>query len=104
MEEMKKAVISILGEDRKGIIANVTRILYEYDVNILDISQTIVSGLFSMILIADISSEPLRFRQAEPGAGGRRETVERADSRSAQRNLRSDAPDLGGTARHDHYL
>ena len=55
MEEMKKAVISILGEDRKGIIANVTRILYEYDVNILDISQTIVSGLFSMILIADIS-------------------------------------------------
>ena len=56
MEEMKKAVISILGEDRKGIIANVTRILYEYDVNILDISQTIVSGLFSMNLIADISS------------------------------------------------
>ena len=36
MEEMKKAVISILGEDRKGIIANVTRILYEYDVNILE--------------------------------------------------------------------
>ena len=61
MEEMKKAVISILGEDRKGIIANVTRILYEYDVNILDISQTIVSGLFSMILIADISSEHCDF-------------------------------------------
>ena len=58
MEEMKKAVISILGEDRKGIIANVTRILYEYDVNILDISQTIVS---SMILIADISSEHCDF-------------------------------------------
>ena len=61
MEEMKKAVISILGEDRKGLIANVTRILYEYDVNILDISQTIVSGLFSMILIADISSEHCDF-------------------------------------------
>ena len=51
----------MLGEDRKGIIANVTRILYEYDANILDISQTIISGLFTMILIADISGEALRF-------------------------------------------
>ena len=61
MNEMKKAVVSILGADRKGIIANVTRILYEYDANILDISQTIISGLFSMILIADISSEHCAF-------------------------------------------
>lgn len=61
MEEMKKAVVSVLGADRKGIIANVSRILYEYDVNILDISQTIVSGLFSMILIADISSDNCSF-------------------------------------------
>ena len=63
MNDMKKAVISILGEDRKGIIASVTRILYEYDVNILDISQTIISGLFSMILIADISSEKCDFER-----------------------------------------
>ena len=63
MSDMKKAVVSILGEDRKGIIATVTRILYEYDVNILDISQTILSGLFSMILIADISSEHCVFDQ-----------------------------------------
>lgn len=63
MNEVKKAVISILGEDRKGIIASVTRILYEYDANILDISQTILSGLFSMILIADISSEHCDFEK-----------------------------------------
>ena len=63
MSDMKKAVVSILGEDRKGIIATVTRILYEYDVNILDISQTILSGLFSMILIADISSEHCVFEE-----------------------------------------
>ena len=56
MNEMKKAVISVLGTDKKGIIAQVSRILYENDANILDISQTIVSGLFSMILIADIST------------------------------------------------
>ena len=63
MSEVKKAVVSVLGQDCKGIIANVTRILYEYDVNILDISQTILSGLFSMILIADISSEHCVFEQ-----------------------------------------
>ena len=61
MNEMKKVVISVLGADRKGIIASVTRILYEHDVNILDISHTIISGLFSMILIADISSEHRTF-------------------------------------------
>ena len=61
MNEMQKAVISVLGSDRKGIIANVSRILYENDANILDISQTIVSGLFSMILIADISSSDCSF-------------------------------------------
>ena len=49
MNETKKAVISVLGTDKKGIIAQVSRILYENDANILDITQTIVSGLFSMI-------------------------------------------------------
>ena len=61
MNEMKKAVVSVLGTDQKGIIARVTQVLYENDVNILDISQTIVSGLFSMILVADVSSEHCDF-------------------------------------------
>lgn len=61
MNEVKKAVISVLGTDKKGIIAQVSRILYENDANIMDISQTIVSGLFSMILIADISSPACAF-------------------------------------------
>ena len=55
MNEVKKAVVSVLGSDRKGIITKVSGVLYENDANILDISQTIVSGLFSMILVADIS-------------------------------------------------
>ena len=61
MNEVRKAVISVLGADRKGIIAGVSRILFENDANILDISQTIVSGLFSMILIADIGSSQCSF-------------------------------------------
>ena len=71
MNEVKKAVISVLGTDRKGIIAKVSAFLYENDANILDISQTIVSGLFSMILIADISTcsfDALKSGLDAPGA------------------------------------
>ena len=60
MEE-KKAVVSVLGLDQKGITARVTNVLYKNDANILDISQTIVSGYFTMVLIADISDENCDF-------------------------------------------
>ena len=61
MNEIRKAVVSVLGNDQKGIIAKVSNILYEYDVNIMDISQTIVSGLFSMIMVVDMGSEHTDF-------------------------------------------
>jgi ACT domain-containing protein len=61
MADMKKAVVTVLGYDRKGIIAKVSDALYRYDANILDISQTILSGLFNMVLIADISSPACDF-------------------------------------------
>lgn len=61
MNDMKKAVVTVLGFDRKGIIAKVSAVLYECDANILDISQTIVSGLFNMVLVADISSPECPF-------------------------------------------
>ncbi len=49
-----KAVITVLGKDRIGIIANVTTILAENNVNILDISQTILQDFFTMIMIVDM--------------------------------------------------
>ncbi len=61
MGEQNKVVISVLGLDRKGIIARVSNILYNNDANILDISQTIVSGYFTMVLMADISSPECSF-------------------------------------------
>lgn len=84
MNEMKKAVISVLGTDRKGIIAGVSRVLLENDANILDISQTIVSGLFSMILIADISSEKCSFdaMKAQLDALGRQMNLQIRTQRS----------------------
>ena len=61
MNEIKKVVVSVLGLDRKGIIAMVSNVMYKNDANILDISQTIVSGYFNMILVADISSGECSF-------------------------------------------
>ncbi|MBQ3079611.1 MAG: ACT domain-containing protein [Clostridia bacterium] len=58
---MKKAVVTVLGIDRKGIIAHVSNILLHHDANILDINQTVVSEYFNMVLIADISSDACSF-------------------------------------------
>lgn len=63
MNEAKKAVVTVLGYDRKGIIAKVSAVLYECDANIVDISQTVLSGLFNMVLVADISSPDCAFDQ-----------------------------------------
>ena len=61
MNEMKKAVVSVLGNDQRGIIAKVSRILYEHDVNILDISQTILHGSFTMVMAVDIGAATASF-------------------------------------------
>lgn len=50
---MKKTIITVVGKDTIGIIANVCNYLSEHNVNILDISQTIISGYFNMMMIAD---------------------------------------------------
>jgi glycine cleavage system transcriptional repressor len=51
---MKKMIISVLGRDRPGIIAAVTRILFEQDCNIENVSQTILQNEFSGIFIASV--------------------------------------------------
>ncbi len=58
-----KAVISVLGCDRIGIIASITKILAETNVNILDISQTIMQNIFSMIMVVDLSAMKAEFSQ-----------------------------------------
>lgn len=50
-----KAVITVIGKDRVGIIAGVSDILAQCNVNILDISQTIMQDLFTMIMLVDIT-------------------------------------------------
>ena len=53
---MKKTIITVVGNDRVGIIAKVCTYLAENGVNILDISQTIVQGYFNMMMITDTSA------------------------------------------------
>lgn len=50
----EKAIITVVGKDTIGIIAKVSEYLSENHVNILDISQTIVSGFFNMMMIVDV--------------------------------------------------
>ena len=51
-----RAVVTVTGKDKKGIIAKVSAFLAERGVNIEDISQTILSEYFAMIMIVDFSS------------------------------------------------
>ncbi|WP_050635671.1 ACT domain-containing protein [Candidatus Stoquefichus sp. SB1] len=52
---MKKAIITVVGKDQVGIIAKVCTYLAEAQINILDISQTILQGYFNMMMIVDTS-------------------------------------------------
>lgn len=49
-----RAIITVLGADKTGIIAGVTAKLAELNINILDISQTTMQDLFTMIMLVDI--------------------------------------------------
>ena len=52
---MKKTIITVVGKDTVGIIAKVCTYLAENQINILDISQTIVQGYFNMMMIVDMN-------------------------------------------------
>lgn len=63
MAGISKAVVTVLGFDRKGIIAKVSGALFERGVNILDISQTVLSGYFNMVMLVDIGERTCSFTQ-----------------------------------------
>ena len=52
---MNKAIITVVGQDTVGIIARVCTYLSEHNVNVLDISQTIIDGYFNMMMVTDAS-------------------------------------------------
>lgn len=60
-EQKSKIVVTVVGKDKPGIIAKVSTILAENGANILDISQTIMQGFFTMIMIVDIQESGENF-------------------------------------------
>ncbi|MBO4938778.1 MAG: ACT domain-containing protein [Oscillospiraceae bacterium] len=50
-----KAVVTVVGKDQVGIIAAVCVKLAEYQVNVLDISQTVMQGYFTMMMVVDVT-------------------------------------------------
>ena len=65
MAGISKAVVTVIGFDRKGIIACVSNVLYEAGINILEISQTIVDGFFNMVMIVDLSEPSCPFDELQ---------------------------------------
>ena len=62
---MQKVIITVVGKDCVGIMAKVCTYLADNRININDISQTIVSGYFNMMMIADPEQSPLSFDRIE---------------------------------------
>ena len=58
-----KVIITVVGKDTVGIIAKVCTYLSEGSVNVLDISQTIVSGYFNMMMIGDMANATASFAE-----------------------------------------
>ena len=50
-----KAVVTVVGKDRVGIIANVCTALAGFNVNVLDINQTVMQGYFTMMMATEVS-------------------------------------------------
>jgi ACT domain-containing protein len=59
--KMNKAIITVVGKDRVGIIAGVCTYLAENQINILDITQTIVKGFFNMMMVVDVENITMSF-------------------------------------------
>ena len=64
------AIVTVVGQDKVGIIAAVCALLAEHNVNILDISQTILQGSFTMVMAVDVGA-------AKVSAGELRDLLER---------------------------
>lgn len=52
-----RAILTTVGQDKTGIVAGVSSFLAEKDINILDLSQTIMDGYFTMMMVVDVSDE-----------------------------------------------
>lgn len=59
------AILSVLGEDRVGIVATISAVLAEAGANIEDIRQTIISGIFSMTMLVSVDEDATAFDELQ---------------------------------------
>ena len=65
-----RAVVTVMGNDKPGIIARTSTLLAEYEVNILDITQTIVQNIFTMVMLVDIQNSRLELSDLAEALNG----------------------------------
>ncbi|WP_456483333.1 ACT domain-containing protein [Methanopyrus kandleri] len=68
---MTRAVVTVIGADRPGIVAGISSVLAEHNANIEDISQTVLRDLFAMVMLVDLS-------EADVSVGELREELQKA--------------------------
>lgn len=62
-----RAIVSVVGKDRMGIIARVSGLLFSIDINVLDISQSVLQEYFHMIMLVDVSKCSKKFSEISGG-------------------------------------
>lgn len=60
-----KAILTVIGRDRSGIIARTSTLLYKHEANIEDLTQTILSGYFTMVMLLDLSAMTASFEELQ---------------------------------------
>ncbi|MCD8358338.1 MAG: ACT domain-containing protein [Oscillospiraceae bacterium] len=88
-----RAVMTVIGPDRVGIIASVSALLASLNINILDLSQTIMGGIFTMTILVDTAEANCPFEEvrAALSAHGERENlhirIQREDTFAAMHRI-----------------
>ncbi|MDU2196994.1 MAG: ACT domain-containing protein [Peptostreptococcaceae bacterium] len=62
-----RAIITVIGKDKVGIVAGISAELLNHDINIIDINQTIMEEFFTMILMVDLSKSKKSFEEIKKG-------------------------------------
>lgn len=73
-EQGHRGIVTVLGRDQIGIISWVSTRLAEYSINILDISQTIVQGFFTMMMVVDLTGSTVGVSELANTLGGEGKT------------------------------
>ncbi|KYC71389.1 ACT domain-containing protein [Heyndrickxia coagulans] len=71
-----RAILTVIGKDQVGIIAGVSTQLAELKINILDVSQTIMSGYFTMMMMLDLSNAEVNFDEIKQALAKKGEALQ----------------------------